>query len=226
MPLTPHVLVSRHCKRTRLVKYVILTGYALSSFPLRGTTLLIDTTTSTRLLNRHFELFPCDNVAEEWRSRLDLYNTMTRNAWSFSFTSPHVFMLWQSRAVKFFVNAEKLRFQFYIFGGDFRLCSSNALDLIRKTPGSKLCRITRNENLYASWFTSVSLKAKRVAGKSFKCGVTSPSKSASILHLAASNVFVFIWKVSRSATINPQTILPKVYRGLIQFPQQDNVILH
>jgi len=52
-----------------------------------------------------------------------------------------------------------------------RLCSSNALDLIRKTRGSKLCRITRNENLNAPWFTSVSPKARRFAGKFFKCGV-------------------------------------------------------
>jgi len=49
-----------------------------------------------------------------------------------------------------------------------------------------------------------------------------PSKSTYIIYLAVSNIAGFIWKVPRSATINPQTTLPKVYRGLLQFPQQDN----
>ena len=58
--------VEKHCsKLTSVVKYVLLTGYAVSSIPRRDTNLLIDTATSTRLLHRHFELLPWGNAAEK-----------------------------------------------------------------------------------------------------------------------------------------------------------------
>jgi hypothetical protein len=118
----------------------------------------------------------------------------------------------------------KIKVSILYFGSDSRLCSSNALDLIRLT-------LVRNSAGLLVTKTSMrhyllqSLHRRGELQESPSNVVLSflllPLLFSSLEHLTS----VFIWKVPKSATINPQTILPMVYRGL-QFPQQDNVILH